>query len=100
MAGWITIAKNELRKYTSRFRKNRAVLWIVIFSVTVLACILIPVIIHAIADPLIQQALSDFGLPNILPLDPAIVELIMPYVMPVVSMSMLMMFLILPPRRV
>jgi len=95
MAGWITIAKNELRKYTSKFRKNRTLFWIIIISVVIAITILIPVIVHAIADPLIQQALADFGLPISIPLDASIVAIIMPYVMPVFQLSMLMMFFML-----
>ena len=95
MAGWITIAKNEVRKYTSRFRKNRMRFWIIIVSIVITICILIPVITHAIADPLIKLALADFGLPISVPLDPSVVELIMPYILPIFQIAMLMIFFIL-----
>ncbi|NHI91770.1 MAG: hypothetical protein EAX96_04640 [Candidatus Lokiarchaeota archaeon] len=92
MVGWITIAKNEVRKYTSKYRKNRTRFWIIIASIVVIICIIIPIITHAIADPLIKQALADFGLPISVPLDPRVVELIIPYILPIFQISMLMMF--------
>ncbi len=95
MAGWKTITKNEIRKYTSRFRKNRQLFWIIIASVVIVVCILIPIFTHAIADPLIQQALADFGLPISIPLDPSVLVIIMPYVMPIFQLMMLMIFLMI-----
>ncbi len=93
MAGWITIAKNEMRKYTSRFRNNRKLFWIIIAIIVISISIFIPIITHALADPLIRQALSDFGLPISVPLDPSLVKLIMPFILPIFQLGMLMIFL-------
>ncbi|MHA1894950.1 MAG: hypothetical protein ACTSX4_10645, partial [Candidatus Helarchaeota archaeon] len=92
MAGWITIAKNEVRKYTSKFRKNRKVFWSIIFIIVVIVCVSIPLITHAIVDPIIQNILAEMGLPAVIPIPPEALTALLPWFIPIAYLSFLLMF--------
>ena len=93
MAGWITIAKNEVRKYTSRFRKNRLAFWIVVYSIVITVCVLIPLLTHIFIDPIIQSALTSLGIPGSIPVPPQVVSWLLPVITPLFHLGFLMIFL-------
>ncbi|NHI91619.1 MAG: hypothetical protein EAX96_03880 [Candidatus Lokiarchaeota archaeon] len=93
MTGWITIAKNEIRKYTSRFRKNRLAFWIIVYSIIITICTLIPLLTHIFIDPIIQSTLTMMGFPGLIPIPLEVVSWILPFITPLLHLGFLMMFL-------